>query len=65
MVKNRAHLDFHVDDVEKAIAHIVTLGGTKISEPCIGGGVTMADPEGNKFCIGTFRRTKEGTRIPL
>ncbi len=65
MVKNRVHLDFHVDDVEEAIARIVALGGSKISEPRVGGGVTMADPEGNEFCIGTFRRTKEGTRTPL
>ncbi len=64
-VKNRVHLDFCVNDVDEAIARIVELGGSQISEPRVGGGVTMADPEGNEFCIGAYRRTKEGTRIPL
>ena len=63
--KNRLHLDFHVDDVNEAIARIVELGGAQISAPRTGGGVTMADPEGNEFCIGAFRRTIEGKRIPL
>ncbi len=61
-LKNRIHLDFQVDDVDRAIARITDLGGHQISEPRIGGGVTMADPEGNEFCIGAFRRTKEGRR---
>ena len=25
----------------------------------------MADPEGNEFCIGAFRRTKDGKRALL
>ena len=62
-VKNRVHLDFQVDDVDQAIAHIVAFGGSKISGPRVGGGVTMADPEGNEFCIGAFRRTKGGKRV--
>ena len=61
-VKNRCHLDFFVPDVDRAIREIVSLGGRRISEPRPGGGVTMADPEGNEFCIGAFRRTKEGKR---
>jgi len=64
-VKNRVHIDFRVDNVDEAIAHIVALGGSHIGGPRIGGGVTMADPEGNEFCIGAFRRTKEGARTPL
>ena len=62
MVKNRCHLDFGVADVDQAVREIVALGGSRISEPRRGGGVTMADPEGNEFCIGAFRRTKEGKR---
>ena len=64
-VKNRVHLDLRVDDVDEAITRILALGGSQISERRVGGGVTMADPEGNEFCIGAFRRTKEGKRIPL
>ena len=60
IVKNRLHLDFGVADVDQAVREIVALGGSRISEPRRGGGVTMADPEGNEFCIGAFRRTKEG-----
>ncbi len=64
-VKDRIHLDFRVEDVNEAIARITALGGSQISEPRVGGGVTMADPEGNEFCIGAFRRSKEGVRTPL
>ena len=63
MVKNRLHLDFGVADVDQAVREIVALGGSRISEPRRGGGVTMADPEGNEFCIGASRRTKEGRRL--
>ena len=62
MVKNRCHLDFVVPDVDQAVREIMALGGSRASEPRPGGGVTMADPEGNEFCIGAFRRTKEGKR---
>ena len=64
-VKDRIHLDFRVEDVNEAIVRITALGGSQISEPRTGGGVTMADPEGNEFCIGAFRRSKEGVRTPL
>ena len=62
VVKNRCHICFVVDNVDEAIRQIEALGGRLISEPRPGGGVTMADPEGNEFCIGAFRRSKEGKR---
>lgn len=65
VVKNRCHLCFVVPDVDEAVRRIVELGGSLVSEPRQGGGVTMADPEGNEFCIGSFRRTKDGKRVPL
>lgn len=65
VVKNRVHIDFRVDDVNEAISLIEALGGRRISEVRDSGGVTMADPEGNEFCIGAFRRDKEGRRSPL
>ena len=65
VVKNRCHMCFIVPDVDEAVRRILELGGSRISEPRQGGGVTMADPEGNEFCIGSFRRTKDGERIPL
>ncbi len=65
VVKNRCHMCFIVPDVDEAVSQIVELGGSQASGPRQGGGVTMADPEGNEFCIGSFRRTKDGERIPL
>ncbi len=62
--KARIHIDYLVDDVDTAISEIVELGGRQISEPRPGGGVTMAYPEGNEFCIGSFTRTKDGDRLP-
>ena len=62
MAKNRVHMDFLVDEVDRAIAHIVGLGGSKVSGRGVGGAVTMADPEGNEFSIGAFRRTKQNKR---
>lgn len=64
-VKNRCHMCFTVPDVDEAVRQILALGGNHASGPRPGGGVTMADPEGNEFCIGAFRRTKHGKRIPL
>jgi predicted enzyme related to lactoylglutathione lyase len=62
-VKNRVHLDFRVDDLDIAIACIIELGGSQLSTPTTGGGVIMADPEGNEFCIGAFQRAREGYRV--
>ncbi len=61
--KNRVHLDFRVEDVDAAIKSIVQLGGKQLSEPRLGGGVTMADPDGNEFCIGAFDRDQTGKRV--
>ena len=65
VVKNRCHMCFVVLDVDEAIRQIVALGGSSVSGPRPGGGVTMADPEGNEFCLGAFRRTKDGKRGAL
>ena len=65
VMKNRCHMCFVVPDVDEALRQIVALGGRKVSDPRPGGGVTIADPEGNEFCIGSFHRSKEGIRTPL
>lgn len=65
VVKNRCHMCFVVPDVYEAIRQIVALGGSSVSGPRPSGGVTIADPEGNEFCLGAFRRTKEGKRRAL
>ena len=63
LIKNRVHMDFRVTDVDAAVARILALGGRRLGEPRDSGGVTMADPEGNEFCIGAFRRNHEGKRL--
>ena len=53
--KNRLHVDLEVDDLDRAFARIVALGGSAISDVLeMPGGYrwrVIADPEGNEFCI--------------
>jgi predicted enzyme related to lactoylglutathione lyase len=61
-VKNRMHLDVHVDDLDEGTARVEALGGLWI-EPGntrdIDGFLwrVMADPEGNEFCIHQLPQT--------
>lgn len=64
-VKNRVHLDFTVEDVDAAAKLIVDLGGRKLPKQFIGAGETMADPDGNEFCIGAFTRDASGQRATI
>jgi hypothetical protein len=54
-VKNRVHLDLHVglERRPEVIERLVGLGGSVLWEGREGSGtwVTMADPEGNEFCV--------------
>lgn len=49
----RLHLDADVADIAAARAQIVELGGSVVADREVGGfhWSTMADPEGNEFCI--------------
>lgn len=53
--KNRIHIDFEDANVEAAVDRLLFAGATKIADREIPGGgfswVTMADPQGNLFCI--------------
>jgi predicted enzyme related to lactoylglutathione lyase len=53
-VKNRVHLDLDSDDVAAEVARVVALGATHIHDKDEYGmrWTTLADPEGNEFCIG-------------
>jgi hypothetical protein len=55
VVKNRVHLDIHVtvDDREAEVARLEALGATRLWDGEQGPftWVTMADPEGNEFCV--------------
>jgi hypothetical protein len=54
-VKNRVHLDLHVgaENRDAEVARLTGLGATKLWEGDQGPlhWVTLADPEGNEFCI--------------
>jgi len=54
-VKNRVHLDLHVGPERRAevVERLTALGGTVLWERSEFGSswITMADPEGNEFCV--------------
>ena len=54
VAKNRMHLDLHVDDAEAEAARLVGLGASRLGDGALGDfrWITMADPEGNEFCVG-------------
>ncbi|WP_191089717.1 VOC family protein [Nesterenkonia ebinurensis] len=62
-VKNRVHLDFTVDDVDEAVELILELGGRRLERQFTGSGETMADPDGNEFCIADYVRDTKGERV--
>jgi Glyoxalase-like domain len=49
VVKNRVHLDLSADDRVAEIARLTELGATVVAEH--DGLTTLADPDGNEFCI--------------
>ena len=56
--KNRLHIDLDPDDQQTEVARVTALGARPVD---IGQGdvpwVTLADPEGNEFCILTPHRS--------
>lgn len=59
--KNRMHIDLHVHEAEDRdaareaeVARLETLGASRLYDGSLGPQrwVTMADPEGNEFCVG-------------
>ncbi|GIG69797.1 VOC family protein [Phytomonospora endophytica] len=51
-VKNRVHLDLGADDIEAERERLTGLGATILA--VYDGHTTLADPEGNEFCLGGF-----------
>ena len=52
-VKNRAHIDLDVPDLDAAVSRVQELGGNKLRELNEYGikWAVMADPNGNEFCL--------------
>ncbi|GGW44120.1 VOC family protein [Streptomyces galilaeus] len=57
-VKNRLHLDFRPQDQRAEVERLLALGARHVD---VGQGevswVTLADPEGNEFCVLSDRRS--------
>lgn len=51
--KNRLHLDLTSGDLDADIARLLAVGATKIVDYEMYGGrwATLADPDGNQFCV--------------
>ncbi|MFD8689372.1 VOC family protein [Streptomyces sp. NPDC059651] len=72
-VKNRIHLDIQPDDRTRdaEVERLLALGATLVGDhrrPNGRGWVTLADPEGNEFCVecGAAERARlTGTRLPV
>ena len=52
-------------NVDEAVQQVVALGGNTMDDARFGGEVTVADTEGNEFCLSAFRRGKDGKRSPF
>lgn len=67
-VKNRLHLDVRVgsDDVADVVAGLVQRGATWLHDGRQGPSTwsTLADPEGNEFCVSGSPATPAGTTPP-
>jgi predicted enzyme related to lactoylglutathione lyase len=55
--KNRVHMDFGTDDMEKEVERLIGLGAKKVDEHQMPGmaWTVLADPVGNEFCVATHQ----------
>jgi predicted enzyme related to lactoylglutathione lyase len=65
VVKNRVHLDLRPvqGTREEEVARLVDLGAVELGDfrrPDGGGWITLADPEGNEFCVLSARPVSSG-----
>lgn len=51
--KNRIHLDLTTTDIDAEVESLVAAGATRIADHELGdfAWVTLADPDGNQFCV--------------
>jgi hypothetical protein len=64
-VKNRVHLDLRPTDRtrEEEVVRLVSLGAVQLADfrrPDGSGWITLADPEGNEFCVLTAQPSRSG-----
>ncbi len=51
--KNKMHLDLTTDDLDAEVTRLLEAGATEVAPRSVGTfrWVTMADPDGNQFCV--------------
>ena len=58
--KNRLHLDLVTDDLDAAVTTILDAGATLVARRDEGfPWVTLADPDGNEFCVSAHQHASE------
>jgi hypothetical protein len=67
VVKNRVHFDLQPTDRTRddEVEHLVGLGASVLADlrrPDGGGWVTLADPEGNEFCVLRSQAERDAQR---
>ena len=60
-----AHLDFAVNDVEKAVEHAIRCGATVASKQFSKDWTVMLDPAGHPFCLCQMKSVIESANIAL
>lgn len=60
-----AHLDFAVDDLEKAVQHALTCGATVAPAQFSEGWTVMLDPAGHPFCLCQMKDMLESPLFAL
>ncbi|MBC8570600.1 VOC family protein [Zongyangia hominis] len=60
-----AHLDFAVNDLEKAVAHAIACGATMAKEQFSDGWRVMIDPAGHPFCLCLMKEMMESPHFAL
>lgn len=60
-----AHLDFAVNDLEKAVAHAIACGATVAAEQFSNDWRVMLDPAGHPFCLCQMKAMMESSQFAL
>jgi catechol 2,3-dioxygenase-like lactoylglutathione lyase family enzyme len=60
-----AHIDFVVNDLEKAVQHAIQCGATIASEQFSEKNTVMLDPAGHPFCLGEMKSEMEKAHFAL
>lgn len=50
-----AHMDFYVEDLDKAVAHAMECGATRADTQYFDTSTVMLDPAGHPFCLSTVK----------